>query len=118
MPSRQEHIEKAQHNENIARQILMPNNNCLDWAVIAFFYSAVHYVDAFIMQILPEPTSHDVRFDYIRRADRHLYPIYRSLYDEGWNARYNVYNIDQNRLQSEIMTHFETIKSSTQVQLT
>lgn len=114
MPSRQEHLDKAEHNENIARQILMPNNSCLDWAVIALFYSAAHYVDAYIMQILPEPSSHEERFDYIRRANRHLYPVYRNLFDEGWKARYDVYNIDSSRLQTEIITHFETIKNSTQ----
>ena len=67
MPSRAEHIAKAEANEQVAHllQAVHP-----DWAVTALFYAAVHWVDA-VLDGLDEtrvhPRSHAQRRGYIAR---------------------------------------------------
>lgn len=46
MPSQIAHVTRAEHNEQFYGAIGAPHTEYTDWAVVALFYAALHYVDA------------------------------------------------------------------------
>jgi len=113
MPTIQEHIDKAEHNELMARSLIHSDAvDYFDWVVISLFYSALHYVDAYLIRYHAEPRSHEERREFIRSTRPGWDIEYRNLKDEGYNARYFVYSIDSERLNCEILPNFETIKNT------
>jgi hypothetical protein len=48
MPEASAHIEKAKHNEKFAVAVRGLNTEFLDWVVTAYFYSALHYLEAYL----------------------------------------------------------------------
>ena len=46
MSDRRPHIEQAQHNEGLARELAAGGYRFRDWSIIAAFYAAVHYFEA------------------------------------------------------------------------
>lgn len=98
MPSKPEHLSKAAHNEQFAEKLSKDGQyaNYRDWVVTAYFYSAIHYVEAFLASKSPPVHSsrHRIRDDEIA-TDPQLLPIYddyRELKDHSSNARYDMWN--------------------------
>ena len=46
MSERAAHIRQAQHNEALAKELVVSGYHYRDWSVIASFYAAVHYFEA------------------------------------------------------------------------
>jgi len=63
-----------------------------DWAVTTLFYSAVHWIDAYLEVggQIRHPKDHGERYREIRGNGflRGLYPAYRELDDRSRDARY------------------------------
>jgi hypothetical protein len=60
------HQQQASHNEELANELI--NQVPLkfkDWAVIAAFYAAVHYVEAFMAKAKKHPKSHTARLAWV-----------------------------------------------------
>lgn len=83
------HLGQAEHNlklyEGLDRKVFS------DWAATVLFYSALHYVDAFIFQQLKtNPSGHSNRDQYLNKVTqlKALRPDYRILKDNCHNARY------------------------------
>lgn len=87
MPSREEHLQKAKHNEKLA-VVLQPEYK--DWCVTAIFYAALHYVDMHLASEGTHPTSHDKRNPLIAKHYllREIWSPYRKLNILSRNARY------------------------------
>ena len=110
MPSRDEHLAKAKHNEKVAAS-LAPEYS--DWIVVAIFYAALHYVE---MQLAVEgthPKSHDKRDPSI--AKHHLlgpniWNSYKKLNVLSRNVRYYSFPIAEADV-SNAKTWLESIKS-------
>jgi hypothetical protein len=88
MPSSDEHLAKAEHNERFTRWGLRTRVKYYDWVLTGAFYAAVHYVEAVFAQ-----RNHHSR----KHADRDLglgmylpwcYVPYRKLKDLSTIARY------------------------------
>lgn len=91
------HIATAGRNRNAAQELLtlVTSMNVqpplYEWVSVMAFYSAVHYVNAFLWERHGlAPTSHGQRGSYIAT----LAPLpslrleYRQLSSHAWNARY------------------------------
>ncbi|MGH9621858.1 MAG: hypothetical protein ACRD45_19395 [Bryobacteraceae bacterium] len=87
MPSKAEHIAKAKGNEAFASEIQLTKQPNIDWALVAIFYAAVHYVEAYFSLSGTHLRSHTTRDSYIGR-DLDLKPIFR----EYSNLKYYAYN--------------------------
>jgi hypothetical protein len=93
VPQRHEHLKRAQENEKLAtalKKLRSPSG--IDWAITVLFYSALHYIDAFLAGKNCHPLTHDNRNDEIE-ANGCLSEIsndYRRLEDMSREARYNV----------------------------
>ncbi len=64
-PRTREHLARARRNRDVARSLLGPDGQRLvspaplEWAVVAAFYAAVHYVNAYLWeQQRYEPPDH------------------------------------------------------------
>lgn len=95
MATRDEHLRKARHNEDLADYLLSNDAVYRDWAVCGAFYAAVHYVEAYLAGY-GGGGYHNV--DHVRRG-RLIHTIhqlegirreYSHLKNAGWAARYVV----------------------------
>lgn len=100
MPSEDDHLAQARHNEEFADFLLAQSDErFLGWAVTSVFYAAVHYGRAFLrFKSGPAITSHpgfETHFLRISR-DQSLYNLYRRLKDESERARYDCAHYTKN----------------------
>ena len=61
-----------------------------EWEVTILFYSALHYVDAFLATQGAHPKSHRERFDLVSNLTD-LARYYEILFKRSMNARYHLY---------------------------
>ena len=94
MPSRDEHLEKAQGNETFAASITHDTQTRIDWTLIVLFYAAVHYVEAYFAATLGiHAKSHITRDSYVAKDSnlKKIFSSYQHLKYFGYNARYEVF---------------------------
>ena len=92
----EEHLQAARRNRDLARALLGPSVAHLrpapwEWVAVIAFYSAIHYVNAYVWETARfEPSSHGERLARIRRepAIRHCRRRYARLQELGQLARY------------------------------
>ncbi len=93
MPTRDEHVTKAEGNQTFAESIDTTNQTRIDWKLVVLFYTAVHYVEAYLAKALNQHLrSHTTRDSYISRETnlRKIRDPYAHLKFFGYNARYEV----------------------------
>ena len=93
MPTKDEHITKAQGNESFADSIDPTSQARIDWKLVVLFYTAVHYVEAYVAKALGfHLRSHTTRDSYISRESnlKKVRVSYGHLKFYGYNARYEI----------------------------
>lgn len=75
MPTKDEHRKKAEHNEALSIHLKEPFS---DWAITGMFYSAAHFVEAYLATVGIHFTKHSLRESWVYR-DAKLKPIHRDL---------------------------------------
>ena len=92
MPTKDEHIAKAERNAVFAKELTLDSPARIDWALISLFYSAVHYVEAYFATLGTHLTTHKDRDSYISRDSylRIIFKEYSNLKFFGFNARYEM----------------------------
>ncbi len=113
MPSRKEHISKAEHNEKFAKHFTLNTTPYLDWVVTAFFYSAVHYVEAFLATIAKHSSDHRVRDSNLRRTPQLnvIYVEYNNLKNDSINARYHMYPFRPTEISLTVIPNHKKVKT-------
>jgi hypothetical protein len=88
MPSREDHLRQAQHNREFSESL--DPASYPDWLATGLFYTALHYIDAFLATKSIHPGKHDVRDRCVARVQelRPLHDHYRALKDSSRTARY------------------------------
>jgi hypothetical protein len=90
LPNPTEHKTKAEHNEFLVSTL---QNPFWDWAVIAIFYAALQYVEAYLSKKVPAVHSpnHAARDSHVQNdaSLRTIYVDYRELKTESRDARYD-----------------------------
>jgi hypothetical protein len=61
LPTKEEHIAKAEGNAAFALSLPLEDQARIDWALIALFYAAMHYVEAYLSTIGQHLRSHTTR---------------------------------------------------------
>jgi hypothetical protein len=99
-----EHLDKARENERFAGTIDTTTLCALEWAVIANFYAALHYVQAYFAARKISFKLHTNRATAIARDEKlkTIYPDYRAMQDASEAARYEV-----NTIRREDLAHVE-----------
>jgi hypothetical protein len=99
MPNTAEHWSQGEHNEAFYQGI--DKDVYSDWAATALFYSALHYIDAFLAGIGIDPGGHDDRDSEVanRKELRPLARQYFRLKNRSRDARYNCGKFHPQELQ-------------------
>lgn len=95
MPSKSDHIRRAKLNEEFGHHVLKGDQKYAYWAVVAFGYSALHWVDAYIDHKMGlHPRNHGTRLDFVSKDSllkRHVHNDYRQVMTESQEARYEMH---------------------------
>lgn len=114
MPSKDDHIKRAELNEEFGHLVLQGDRKYAYWAVVAFGYSALHWVDAYIdHKIGMHPRSHGTRLDYVSKDSllrRHVHHDYRQVMTDCIDARYQMYRFSKQEA-NQVANYLVTIKS-------
>jgi hypothetical protein len=105
------HRERVVHNEQFTASLRDPY---WDWAVTATFYTALHYVEAYLAKKTPPIHSqvHPDRDDNIRRDGvlKQVWSNYRDLKNQSVNARYQPHIPFTQTDINDAQKHLESIK--------
>lgn len=102
MPNRQEHIARARDNEKLAYTLDLETGLGVDWAITMLFYSALHYIDAYLANAGGGiPWNHDLRDKAIKDNGSlsDLWQTYRDLKNLSQNGRYDIASYHKSKLQ-------------------
>ena len=73
MSLHKDHLEKAVYNENLAEHLYSypPDTAPYDWITTLYFYSALHYIDAYLDYIGGyHPLTHSDREDFLNPLEK------------------------------------------------
>ena len=90
MPALHRHLPQAERNEKAADDLASLPDRHPDWEVTMLFYSALHYVDAFLATIGLHPQNHRERHDLLAILTD-VPEYYQILFKRSMNARYHTY---------------------------
>jgi hypothetical protein len=112
MPSREEHIDKSEHNDRLSQDLA--GGPYLDWAVTAMFYSTLHLVDAFLAIRSTHPESHEERGRLIRTYTQlqRRRMDYRELEERSKDARYRCLPFTSQQVDAIRRDAFEPLKTA------
>jgi hypothetical protein len=113
VPSKDEHLEQTRHNRRFFDSL--DTDAYSDWAATALFYTALHYLDAFLATLGIHPLRHPDRTREVRaRLElREIFDDYRFLKDYSENARYNPpTRYSQAQLQDMNVVHLARIRAA------
>jgi hypothetical protein len=110
LPTRDEHLDKATHNEKLAE--VLSQTTFLDWAVTVFFYSALHYAHIILAINGQHPTSHEITGPLVRRNPmlKKVWAEYESMRIASRNARYYATEIKPQHL-ADVRNDFNALRS-------
>jgi hypothetical protein len=117
VPSKDEHLRQAQHNEGYLATFDLAATPYLDWAVTAVFYTALHYLRALMSSLgyagITSYGDMDKAFDRfaVLKQNPAIYADYRSLKDDSWSARYNMWRPSPADVVDLRDNEFERIRS-------
>ncbi len=110
MPDRVQHLQKAVHNEQFSNSLIPTAYT--DWAVTGFFYSALHYVDAYLSIKGIHHSTHTRRDNEAKGAlPKNIWESYRYLKDASEDARYNMGSFNERQINHDILPEFEKVKN-------
>lgn len=117
MATQQQHLKKAQHNENFFNHFDLDATPYLDWIITGIFYSALHYIRAIASKYNFENIASygelDKLFDrlFILKRNPTIYQDYRQLKDDSREARYEMINFNKEDVRDLRDQEFARIKS-------
>lgn len=114
MPAKDIHIAKAVGNEVFVNSLTLDTQAKVDWALIATFYAALHYVEAYLALTGQHITSHTTRDNVVGRDSvlKRIYTQYQDLKFFGFNARYQPPMFKAKQVSAEALPTLETIKAT------
>jgi uncharacterized protein (UPF0332 family) len=113
MPSVNEHIQQAEKNERFFNDFDLKNTQFLDWAITALFYSALHYVDAYLATKSQHPFNHRKRDWRLTKEQKlkNIYSYYVELKNRSEDARYKIVQFPPRFVSSLEVKEFTHVKS-------
>ncbi len=97
MPTKEQHLQQAQHNEAYLATFDLAQSPYLDWAATAAFYSALHYLRALMARYgytnISGYGDMDKAFERLAvlKSSTDVHDSYRQLKDDSRSARYDMW---------------------------
>jgi HEPN domain-containing protein len=114
VPSESEHLQRAKHNLAFARFFDLKTTPWPDWAVVGYFYAALHLVDALLArEDKVHPETHEIRRELVRtkRYLREIRSEYRNLKDHSDDARYRLITFTSIKIERDVIPLYEQIEN-------
>jgi hypothetical protein len=113
VPETREHLARSSSNLAFARSFDLTTTPYLDWVVTAYFYAALHLVDALLWE--KERISagnHETRKSYVRNKWylRGIKDEYRELKDRSEDARYRLITVTSTKIVQQVVPLYEAIE--------
>lgn len=111
MPSYQQHSDQAQHNRDLAES-WCSDDDCLDWAMTATFYSALHSIQSmFAHQCNSVPKSHADRDEWLTRtkAPENIFDAYQALKTRSEWARYECWAPTEAEMKTDWLPQLDVV---------
>jgi hypothetical protein len=109
----------AKRNQKFAEHFDLDSTDYCDWVVTGYFYSALHWIDAYLVRESKKTDDGHASRNTLTNTDRNLTPIsrnYRKLYSYSRNARYELLAFTPEQVRSdvspkvkEVRTHMERL---------
>ncbi len=114
MPKPAEHLARARQNLRFAESFDLDKTEYLDWVVTAYFYAALHLVDALLyFRDHLDPPIHEVRRDSVRTKP-YLQAInhqYKELKDRSEDARYRIIPFTKAQVEKDVIPLYRKIEA-------
>jgi len=111
MPTKGEHLKQAKHNERFVADYSLIRTNYNDWAVVAIFHAALHYVEAYFFKHWNlHHTNHGDRDNAIYKCLGRIYDDYFDLKNDARGARYDMKRFPLQEIEEEIIPLLDNIK--------
>jgi len=112
VPTTPEHLARARQNFEFASSFDLNTTPYLDWVATAYFYAALHLVDALIWQIEgADPEDHSARHTYLRRWYLSGISVeYRDLKNLSEDARYRLITFSKPKIENHIVPLYDEIE--------
>ena len=114
MPTTSEHLVRAKQNIRFAESFDLKTTPYLDWVVTAYFYAALHLVDALLYEKDHlNPELHEHRRDFVKGKWylRGISTEYRSLKDHSEDARYRLITMTSIKIEKTIVPLYKAIEN-------
>jgi len=102
MPPEEDHRNLADLNRQLGAKLLDFQPRFRSWAIVAFHYSALHWIDAYLAAVRNEHPQAHARRDTSTATDsflrRNVWEKYKSLSDQSKWVRYEGYSFDTEEL--------------------
>lgn len=110
MPFQWEHLGAAEANKSLAITLLRQGHP--EWAAVLVFYSALHFVEAYLASKDLHARSHEARWNYISKLTdlQPLYDPYRLLETRSRWARYELRRLSSADVQGFIDSELRQIE--------
>lgn len=84
------HLLKAERNKKfLFEQLVKILDKCPDWVSIVAFYSALHFVEAYLKRNHDlDFAGHEERHTFMSQYVGEIFSVYYRLYDLGFKSRY------------------------------
>jgi uncharacterized protein (UPF0332 family) len=114
VPTTSEHLARARQNLRFAETFDLDSTPYLDWVVAAYFYAALHLVDALLYQREGiHGGEHQTRSQYVRRKSylKQISTRYHYLKDHSENARYDLLTFTRPKIENVVIPLYRAIES-------
>ncbi len=112
MPTQQQHLAQAKHNEDFVNSFDLPTTHYLDWVATGIYYAALHYVESYLALQGKHPRSDKYRDEMFQqlRDLRAIYADFRTLRDYSRAARYDIQKFSATEVESMIRNELNAVR--------
>lgn len=117
MPTKDEHLDQAEHNRKFWEEYDFDSTPFLDWVVTGIFYEGIHWVEAFLATVEYHPDNHGQRSHAMQRHKAKVGAVATDLEilkQESENARYRCYRHTADDVRQDLVPIADTIKNHVQ----
>jgi hypothetical protein len=109
-----QHIARAKRNEQFAEHFNLDTTEFRDWVVTGYFYSALHWVDAYLIKINKKSDDGHASRNTLTNTEKELTAIsrpYRKLFSYSQNARYDLVDFSPQTIRQDIIPKYRQIRT-------
>ena len=115
MATWQEHQAKAQDNEIFGAGLSLDDQAGIEWATTSFFYSSLHYIEAFLAKLPVSPPHHNHKTRNAAVASntdlRTIWAEYQDLTNLSQDARYRCKAMTKQKFKDRYCPALATVKA-------